>query len=90
MLEHELHVLMGEAEIQKAFSTFDLLFHCVFIEVFNVILDKLNANFRIINLRSLCFLIKLSGMKAILFSLPSCDLNSKIYILFKFKEVIFH
>lgn len=47
---------MRETQVEQTLCSLNLLFDGILIEVFNVIIDELNADFSIINLSCLCFL----------------------------------
>jgi hypothetical protein len=58
VLEHILHVFVGETEVKEAHRTLDLVLYLFFIETLNISVQILHADFREINLRTLGFLNK--------------------------------
>ena len=56
MLQHVLHVFVGETEIEQAHGALNLVLHLLFIETLNVLVEVLHANFGEIDLWTLYFL----------------------------------
>jgi hypothetical protein len=56
MFKHELHVLVGETEIEQTLGSLNLLLNLVFVEVLHVNVHELDVNLGIVYCWSLCFL----------------------------------